>query len=459
MDILYFSFKLSAGELCDALQVDKNDKAVLVGLINAAVLIANEEPAPQKGKRANMTDGVEEGHGKKPRPDVKVDEDTILKRISTLDALVDTKSYSKKKSSFYGQFYDFLISLTPSKTLHSATPLDIRKFLVWIEKNGKTRLHLECCEFRGLGSGVHCDCECPTTMAWGTLDSKVGMLRALYRDEGFGTEWGPNGTNPAASPEVRKHLRACALEQGRSSVPVTQAIPLFLDKVQALGRYMEYHMENNMLFLHRLLCMRDITFFRVVAQTGDRANDLACLQTGDIFRSKDGDYILKLYEGKTISVARPRYVPLFKSDEVELCPVASINNMVAMFREYGIDLKQGYLFRRMSDERNSFANEHITSSAINARLHMHLDNASLNAGETVHGARRGLALTLASMGVDDDNICQHLGWYSKRMCLYYTSRHMSIKDALSVSPFKGGAPFSSDISFTLQCTPENRVFI
>ncbi len=435
---------------------------MLVGLVNAAILVANEELAGAKAKRAAAAGGDADDSGtsgKRSKPDkVHVDETVIYERINALDALIQEKSYSRKKTVFHAKFNEFLASLTPSKTFGSATPMDIRKFLVWMEKDGKTRLHVLGCEFRGVGSGVLCSCECPITMAWGTLDSKVGMLRALYRDQGYGTEWGPNGSNPAASPEVKRHLSACALEQSRASVSVKQAVPLFFDKVQALSRYMEYHMGNDMAQCQKLLYIRDITFFRMVIQTGDRANDLGSVQTDDIYwMEKGGDYILKLCQGKTCSVARPRYVPLFRSEDRELCPVTSLTVMMNLFGAAGADLKHGYVFRPLSDDRNTFINSQMSSSGINARLQMHLERASMYSGETIHGARRGLALLLTSMGVGDADICRHLGWYSKKMCWYYTSRQTSVRDALSQSVERESA--FAEKNLARYCVPENRVFL
>ncbi len=388
-------------DLLEVLQVESSDKAVMVGLLNAAILVANEEAEAQRAQKRASTSATGEEAKKTKDDKVFVNEEAINARIDSLNALVDQKQYSQKKMVFYKQYYRFLNALTPPKTWHEATPVDVRKFLVWIEKDGKTKLHVMGCVNRGKQKSVQTQCCCPMTMAWGTLDSKVGMLRALYRDNGCGADWGQGGSNPAASPEVKKHLQACSIEQGKCLVSVTQAVPLFLEKTRSLARYIEYHMDvGNLSLIKRLLLLRDVTFFRVVVQTGDRANDLGGLQTANIFHMNQREgLILKIVDGKTASFRRPRFVPLFPSEDMELCPVKSVYALVRDFESAGFGLKGGYLFRLMSTDRGSFINEPVTTSAINSRLQMLLDRSGLFEGETIHGARRGLALMLTSLGV------------------------------------------------------------
>ncbi len=431
---------MKAEELCGALLVDSKDKKILVAIVSAAISVANgmEDKEKEDQGRKRQKDGAsgqEGGEGKRLKHDekVQIDHDRIAERINSLDDLVNSKKYSQKKVKFLSQYNTFLAALDPAKTFHTASPHDIRMFLVHIERYGKTILHDKGCVAMGKVEGGSKSCLCLPTMAWGTLDSKVGMLRAIYRDEGYGTDWGLKGGNPAASPEVKKHLQACSLEQSKAHIAVKQAVPLYWDKLLKLSRYLEYHRTcKGIPVMQNLLLMRDLTFFRIIAQTGDRAGDLGTLMTRDIFwyNQKQG-VVLKMQDGKVASVKHPRYVRLFRSDVIELCPVQSILQLVSEFKNQGFDLRQGYLFRMLTTTGRSFTTDPLTGGAINARLRLHLEKASLNQGETIHGARRGLAMMLTTLGVGDEEICKQLGWYSTKMCLHYTSRRLSVGEALA----------------------------
>lgn len=78
---------------------------------------------------------------------------TIDERIKTLDSLLDAGSYTKQKCNLKTE-------LDPLKNITNATPEDIRKFLVFKEKNGRTQLHNDNCEFRNEHSLQ--ECYCPT---------------------------------------------------------------------------------------------------------------------------------------------------------------------------------------------------------------------------------------------------------------------------------------------------------
>ena len=105
-------------------------------------------------------------------------EGTITKindRKKSLDALLNSASYSKQKCNLKKEVENFLVLLDPLKNFSNATPEDIRKFLIFKEKNGKTQLHDDKCQFRtnhGLQS-----CHCPRTwrssqliLWWGKLE-------------------------------------------------------------------------------------------------------------------------------------------------------------------------------------------------------------------------------------------------------------------------------------------------
>ena len=85
---------------------------------------------------------------------------TIDERIKTLDSLLDAGSYTKQKCNLKTELEIFLYTLDPLKNITNATPEDIRKFFVFKEKNGRTQLHNDNCEFRNEHNLQ--ECYCPT---------------------------------------------------------------------------------------------------------------------------------------------------------------------------------------------------------------------------------------------------------------------------------------------------------
>ena len=63
-------------------------------------------------------------------------------------------------------------------------------------------------------------CKCPIRTSSGTVDSTIGQLRAIFREAGRGTDWVESiGVgNPAASTQLKKHLKSVQLEQADAQV-------------------------------------------------------------------------------------------------------------------------------------------------------------------------------------------------------------------------------------------------
>ena len=155
----------------------------------------------------------------------------IKQRIKELDELLNSSKYSKQKNNLATELTSFLETLSPPKDLLTAIPEDVRKFLIFKEKDGKTQLHTQHCNFKGLAGKQKC--ECSKTLAAKTIDSLIGKVRAIFRDLGRSGEWNPillTG-NPAASHLMKRHLQSVTLEQTFAEVAKRQATPLMFEKL------------------------------------------------------------------------------------------------------------------------------------------------------------------------------------------------------------------------------------
>ena len=103
--------------------------------------------------------------------------------MSQVMRLIDDTPYEKQKAGLIRDFESFLSRhhlgpLDTSSKLACATPQDVTKFLVHRDRNGRTQVHKDGCEFLGLhGSQA---CLCPKRLASGTVDSMIGKIRAWW---------------------------------------------------------------------------------------------------------------------------------------------------------------------------------------------------------------------------------------------------------------------------------------
>ena len=134
-------------------------------------------------------------------------------RLAELRHRTLSTAYEKQKWSLETELKDFLASLPAPKTLFTATPLDICRFLVSKDKGGKTQVHLSSCPHLGL-HGVK-SCACAVRLSYKSVDSFIGKLRAIFKSAGRDGNWDVvlGLGNPAASLEVQRYHKAFTSEK------------------------------------------------------------------------------------------------------------------------------------------------------------------------------------------------------------------------------------------------------
>ena len=96
----------------------------------------------------------------------------INSRFVAFKSSSSSKPYQKQKSSLERQLSSLLASLSPPKSMSSASSEDIVKFLISKDNTGRTMVHIQTCGRN--------DCKCPRRLAAGSVDSFIGKLRAIY---------------------------------------------------------------------------------------------------------------------------------------------------------------------------------------------------------------------------------------------------------------------------------------
>ena len=139
-----------------------------------------------------------------PKLRYPVNEKDIANRIHELSETRCSSRYAKQKSALELELSSFLSSLETPKNLSTALPADVVAFLVWKDQGGRTVIHDPYCSFAGNSKAI-CG-RCPKRLAYGTVDSLVGKIRALFVEAGRGGEWHSllGVGNPTADRSVKK---------------------------------------------------------------------------------------------------------------------------------------------------------------------------------------------------------------------------------------------------------------
>lgn len=357
------------------------------------------------------------------------------KRIIYLENMLNKKAYDKKKVSLKKDLESFLTCR--SKCLSSATPEDIRLFLIDRDMKGKTKIHDICCPF--LGEKRNKDCPCPLRLASGTVASLVSQLKVIF--DSFGRkgdyiEVGLSKTgNPVSSVIIRRYLEAVRLEQAVAHVPITQAKPIFLDKLKKINVYITEKMHDHSLKPgKRFVLLRDRAFFTLQFFAGDRASDLGQCLAQEVKKLTVTEGLLFRHTvGKTLGNGKFNEFVISPVNDKLICPIENLNQYVFGAKEMDIDLSVGYLFRTLDPSQSRVLESPVSSSGMSIRLQIYLKELSIFEGETIHGIRGGCAISMMASGIaSSKEVMDHVGWFSKSSLDRY-SRLSKLVDAGSVS--------------------------
>lgn len=366
-----------------------------------------------------------------------IDVKSIDDRIDELNKARSVRPYERQKSKLELELVGFLESLPFPKTLHSACPKDIIRFLVWKDKNGRTQVHIEQCTFYGQ-PGRH-PCNCPHRLAAGTVDSLIGKLRAIFNTRGSVSEWDDFSLrgNPTIHHSVKAYLKSIQREQANSRVSPKQANPVFFAKFQKLVNYIRGALQDAGISpIQHYIFARDLAFFTLMFSSGGRAADLGRVKTVDILGSPDSqNLIIHQRVGKTIRGKQSRVIPIRPCQNPAICPVQNLRFYVSFCEAARIRLSNGYLFRSTSNNGSVTDNAFLCSAA-NSRLVKYLTNIGVYEGETAHSFRSGAAIMLRLLGASKEEVANHIGWQSTQMVNLYTQTEkvMSISSTSATPP-------------------------
>jgi hypothetical protein len=348
--------------------------------------------------------------------------------MSTIMGLVNDTSYGKQKANLVRDFEAFLSAnyrqgVDTSSSCVSACPADITKFLVDRDARGRTQVHVDGCPFLGLHK-LH-ECGCPLRLAAGSIDSMIGRLRAHFNSIGRPDSWrvGNPSSNPCDSPHVKTYLKGVGKEQRAAHVTPKQSPPIFSDTLRLVSAEILGRLRApDLSVTQRFVLLRDRAFFLALWWVGDRAGDLGRSKGVEVTKLLDGSFFLNHTLGKTIREGDDSLLLLPQViDEPLLDPVSALQEYVDFCSTNGIDVISHYLFRpvKASGRHESVQDSSFTSNDANSRLRTYCKSLGIPALKS-HGHRSGVAITLALLGVSQEQVMEHCRWGSSFIFKHYT---------------------------------------
>jgi integrase len=366
-------------------------------------------------------------------------------RLRYLDSLVDGSRYARQKGSLEKEFMLFLEKFSGNE-FGQSTPEDIRRFLVYKDRKGKTRVHMLECAGMGEEKG---ECGCPKKLSVGSVQTILGKLSGLFSEQGRVGAWQPlTGLgNPVNSLSLKKYVQAVRLEQSAAHVGVKQAPPLFLGKLRGIVQFIDSGLKDTLLKpAERFVYCRDRAFFLLQFFAGDRASDLGKVLAQEVRRLPgDGGLVFNHTVGKTLSNGRVNTFAIQRTVDAGVCPVRALESYVSEAGQMGVNLSLGYLFRPVGKSRAAVLEECLSYSVVYERLKFYLRAVGLDEGETPHSLRRGCAITLSLSGAADqaERVMGHVGWFTSKSLERY-SEISKLVDVGSVSSLFAGVAKGGD---------------
>ena len=302
--------------------------------------------------------------------DVKTFESSRLE----LEGHLTSSKYERKKSNLEIEFVRFLSRLRLPKDLSTTSPRDIVHFLIWKDKDANTQVHQEGCPHFGSSSKITKGCDCPKHLAFKTVDSLIGQLRATFRDHRT-TVHSPfemSLPNPASHMIVKRYLKALTEEQLQARVLPQQAEPFFVHDLMILCSKIEGLLKGPDIDpTHVFIYARDLAYFKLHFFSGDRPSDLSHILTEEIMRfPQDKGLLFNHVFGKTLRSGDSNIFGIQRHPNVTLCHVKGIDDYMAVSHALGISLTSGYLF--LTTQGNVVTPHPFLSDAAEARLKTYL---------------------------------------------------------------------------------------
>ena len=344
----------------------------------------------------------------------------IESRVHHLNKCWEQTPHIKKRRSIEKDFLAFLGKLPHRPVVGQVTGHDIKCYLVYKDKDGKTLVHDKHCPF--MGKTGFTNCKCPKRLTGKSVQNLVQQLSAIY------DEWSERDKriiiNPVKSSTIQAYVKSVKDEQARAHVVVKQAKPVFVQKIAKISGYIDDKLQSDSLNMTtKYLLSRDQCWLKLQFFGGDRAGDLSHLKMQEILSLPTGNgYVINRSYGKTLrGDGDSNCFAINRCKNDLICPVLALDKYVAMSKSMGVFKDTGFVFRPVT-ESTIVLDERLTYDAMSDRFKYYLRELGIDEGETLHGIRAGTAISLLLTGASTDpgTMMSHVGWFSNASVNHYT---------------------------------------
>lgn len=363
----------------------------------------------------------------------------------------------------------FGMALMPPKSPGDFTAQNVRDFLIYIEKYGRTYVHHKKCnsidapaQFKVAPDGTvrverlskservpfdTCLPGCGRTMKHSSLVTATKHVAGVFKREynrtgGFCVVTGQG--NPVTSAEVRDHLAAISREQQQSQITINKAKEFCLENLLTLlmgveaSRFQDLAQPGAEKFkwFTEVLHSRDLLFLVMCMYTGRRCHDFTSLGMADAAIIKKGSFRYALFSWKMdktmklLSTEKSFTIAgTANNDDV----ITALQKYYACLYKYRCELKlnavmidrltyviKSKMFFHMDfKSRTANVKRPFSTDAMVRRLRRYANLANLDESLTIKSFRIGCAKALARRGDNLATVMTKVGWKTPKVAEGY----------------------------------------
>lgn len=280
---------------------------------------------------------------------------------------------------------DWLHSTNTGRTLHTCLPEDVMVYLTthWLPNHA------------GSTTNTHAKIAAPSSLA-GVRSS----LSTEFEQLGRNGDWNADTLkgNPMLSNQLRRLTKGYTAAKSQGYEPQA-AEPIYSGKVETLLRHL-LHQQQQSTGVDKLLLIRDGLTISMLWQSCFRGFNVGGLRLSNIKTPTNSPAIPFIIPELTLQAGAQLYLypDVTKNRKgghctVTLsCDIMCFTTWLQLATAAHEEAKQpitNYIMRPLHKGTKTFAEKPMTSSAIWARFTLHLKNAGIYNGESVHSTRRG----------------------------------------------------------------------
>lgn len=340
------------------------------------------------------------------------------------------RNQPKAAADVASQFLAFMVTLgIPNPVLEIATPELVAQFLHAKELAGHTMVHSTDCTHMGETNRFpDCTPDCSRKAAAAATRSRVGTLRALFKNRGLVNRWSDTGGNPCLHPLVESFVTRVDLEQLEANVALRQA-PLLtkgqfeklVDAIEAGA--LEAHQRYDV--AEWIQYEQDRFLFVLLWHTGLRHSDATRLHSQSVHLDATGRLSIQVGVTKTgRRVHHARTLTFEASDKAYDLPRTWVRYKSAL-EKFGLPLEPGHLFncpKLNAKSRTRSWGGTFSWSKCDTRLAMHVERAGLPRSTKPHSFHGSHAKYDYESGVAMETTLHEMSWSSSSYRHYLRGR-------------------------------------